>query len=195
MCHSFLFSNVILPPISTRSLMPLLICLLLLLFFFPVVCLSVFCCVYPPLFLDPSPLIVIVSRPAIPAAESLLLFQTKSQCKDENTCRCRCLLISIFILPLFLSLLWFFIYFPHSLSDNIFLFMPLLSLWHSLHLSLSSPFFALNFSLACAALPGSWQLFAKQQNCLPFPNCVGKETTTASIKYIIYNMSLFEERE
>lgn len=125
--------------------------------------------VYSTLFLDRSWLHSCFSH----CHESPLIFQTKSQCRDKNTCCCRYVLISFFSASLFLWVFWLFICFLYSVVGNKpFHCMLLLSFLHSIFISvpLSNPplhWTSLQFTLFCQAL--SWQLFAKDKIAFPFP--------------------------
>lgn len=105
------------------------------------------------------PHILFVSQFAISASDSSLIF--RSECKDENTHRCRYVLISI---SLCLSISLGAESFPHSIRGNKAF---LLHAFTSSPVFFSPPSFKLNFSLACAVLLAA--LCEKTQTKLPFP--------------------------
>lgn len=110
------------------------------------------------------PHILFVSQFAISASDSSLIF--RSECKDENTHRCRYVLISI---SLCLSISLGAESFPHSIRGNKAF---LLHAFTSSPVFISPPSFKLNFSLACAVLLAA--LCEKNPNKTAFSlsNCV-----------------------
>lgn len=131
------------------------------------------------------PHILFVSQFAISASDSSLIF--RSECKDENTHRCRYVLISI---SLCLSISLGAESFPHSIRGNkAFL----------LHTFTSSPVFISppSFNLTSRWLVlFCWQLFAKKpkQNCLfPFQLRGFNTTSPHNCSHEKYSTCLFEE--
>lgn len=175
MCHSFSFHTVVLSPISGATLFrtPLLISLICLfqLIFYVLWLFPIF-----PLSSTLPHCILFVFHIAIAAVESPLIFETKSQCRDKNTCCCRYVLIW-FLLPLSFSGCsdFSFVLFFYTISGNkTFLCIPFAySLALNFHLCFSlHPSFTLIFSPACTVLSGSLMtaFCCRRQNCLPFSN-------------------------
>lgn len=174
MCHSFSFHTVVLSPISGATLFrtPLLISLICLfqLTFYVLWLLPIF-----PLSSTLPHCILFVFHIAIAAVESPLIFKTKSQYRDKNTCCCRYVLIW-FLLPLSFSgcsdSSFVFVFFtPYLVTKPFFASLLLILLhWIFISVSLSAPplhWASLQLALFCRAL--SWQLFAAEdKTAFPF---------------------------